>query len=175
MKRVFRAFAVTAFLIASAAGFVHAQSVDVSTTDDAIQTLDGKKLYFVELFTLPTADGGDLTTILAEQSTFRASANGSGIRYSERSSFHTLWNGLSIAVDPRDLGKLRRLSGLVELRGGVSSEMDRSGDSLKLIYAGYVRARRSGKRDTDICSFAIGDKRPLPIGALVADKAQFTV
>ena len=101
MKRVLRALAVTAFLIVSAAGFVHAQSVDVSTTDDAIQTLDGKRLYFVELLNSPTADGGDLATILAEQATFQASAGMSGIHYNERSAFHTLWNGLSIAVDPR--------------------------------------------------------------------------
>jgi subtilisin family serine protease len=128
MKRLFRALAVTAFLVASAAGFVHAQSVDVSTADNAIQTADGKRLYFVELLTAPTSDGGDLATILAEQATFRAAAGQSGIHYNEQMNYHTLWNGLSIAVDPKDLGKLRRMQNINAIYPVVVFQLDPSQD-----------------------------------------------
>ena len=116
MKRFFRAAGVVAFLIAINAGLVWSQeSVDISASDDAIQTADGKKLYFVELLNAPTSDGGDLTSILAEQATFRAAAGQSNIHYNERKAFHTLWNGLSIAVDSKDLGKLRRVADVAAL------------------------------------------------------------
>ena len=122
MKHVLRATAVVAFLIASMASFAWSQeepstgpSVEAAAAEDAILTAEGRRLYFVELTSAPTADGGDLATLLAEQSTFRAAAGNSGVRYTERKAFHTLWNGLSIAVDPRDLGKLRRVAGVSNL------------------------------------------------------------
>ena len=122
MKRLLTATAVVAFLIASAASFAWSQeeppsgpSVEFAAADDGILTLDGKRLYFVELESAPTADGGDLNTIMAQQATFRAAAGAAGISFTERKAFHTLWNGLSIAVDPRHLGKLRRVSGVANL------------------------------------------------------------
>lgn len=111
MKRFFRAVSVVAFLIATTAGAAWSQSVD-DELGEAISTVDGKKLYFVELNNPPTADGGDLTAILAEQSAFRGAANARGIGYTERSAHQKLWNGLSVAVDPKDLGKLRRMGGI---------------------------------------------------------------
>ena len=131
MKLVLRVLAGITFLIASAAGLSRAQSVDVTASDDAIQTADGKKLYFVELVNTPTVDGGDLATILAEQATFRAAAGASGIHYNERSAFHTLWNGLSIAVDPRDLGKLRRMQNINALYPVIQIDLPNDDSNLQ--------------------------------------------
>jgi len=122
MKRLFRATALVAFLIASIAGLAWSQeepppgsSVELSDAEDGILTTDGRRLYFVQLNSPPTSDGGDLATILSEQAAFRGASNASGIRYEERKAFHTLWNGLSVAVDPRDLGKLRRVANVANL------------------------------------------------------------
>ncbi len=112
MKRIIRAFGVAAFLIAITSGWAWSQSVDLTGSDQAVQTADGKQLYFVELLNAPTVDGGDLSTILAEQATFRTAATQANVHYNEQHAYHTLWNGLSIAVDPGDLGKLRRMANL---------------------------------------------------------------
>ncbi|TMQ73318.1 MAG: peptidase S8 [Candidatus Eisenbacteria bacterium] len=113
MKRFVRALGLIAIIIATTAGVARSQdSVDLSQSDGAIATADGKQIWFVELLNPPTTDGGDLGTILTEQSTFRTSATQAGVRYNEKYAFQNLWNGLSIAVDPKDLGKLRRMSSI---------------------------------------------------------------
>jgi len=63
----------------------------------------------------PTIESGDAAAIAAEHGAFRRAATAAGVRYRERRSFRRLWNGLTIAVQPRELGKLRRLSGVAEL------------------------------------------------------------
>src|SRR5262245_39968685 len=122
MKRFFRAIGVVAFLIAATTGAAWSQSVD-ELSGDAVTTVDGKKLYFVELNNPPTADGGDQSAIDAEQNAFLTAASGKGINYSVRGAFKKLWNGLSIAVDPKDLGKLRRMGGVKSLQPVVEMSL----------------------------------------------------
>lgn len=112
MKRFIRAVGVVAFLIATTAGAAWSQSSVDASMGEAVQTPEGQLLYFVGLNNPPTVEGGDEGSILAEQSAFLTAANNAGIHYSERGNFHKLWNGLTIAVDPKDLGKLRRMSGV---------------------------------------------------------------
>lgn len=56
----------------------------------------GTGAWFVELQGAPVADGGSVTTNKAEKAAFKAEATKAGVAYTERRSFDTLWNGLSI-------------------------------------------------------------------------------
>jgi minor extracellular serine protease Vpr len=112
MKRWFNsatAVALLAVVLAAQAWTQEEPAPEVTPEQHAVTLEDGSELWFVEMAGLPTADGGDLNSILAEQSVFRASAAQQGIRSQERKAFKTLWNGLSIAVHPGDLPKLRRI------------------------------------------------------------------
>lgn len=73
------------------------------------------QLWFVEFNGAPTADGGRLPTIALEQRNFRAEAATANIKFTERYSFHTLWNGVSIAIAPGQLPALTRLSSVKAL------------------------------------------------------------
>lgn len=112
MKRLFRAVATIALLVPFSAHPAWTQGEPNLTPEQvAVTTDDGSQLWFAEMSSPPTSDGGDLATILAEQATFRGAASLSGIRYQERKAFKNLWNGLSIAVHPSDIDKLRRVPG----------------------------------------------------------------
>ncbi|MFL6199597.1 MAG: S8 family serine peptidase [Thermoanaerobaculia bacterium] len=73
-------------------------------------TEDFASAWFVELRGTPAADGGSLADLTAEKKAFRAAARAAGVKYKERYSFDTLWNGLSVQVDEANLSKLTRLS-----------------------------------------------------------------
>ena len=91
MKRWFH-WAATVALIASgfAASSARAQAPpgDLPTAEEATVLEDGFQLWLVELSSLPTSDGGDLGSILAEQSTVRTAA----------SAFTTHWRAAAFAV-----------------------------------------------------------------------------
>lgn len=69
-------------------------------------------LWFVELASLPTADGTSLAKVLAEHAAFRAAAAAAGIEYTERRSFDVLFNGLSVAVSATNRNKMAQLAGV---------------------------------------------------------------
>ena len=75
-------------------------------------TNETPSLWFVELASPPTADGTSPAKIKSEQAAFRANARKSGLVYSERMAFSTLWNGLSIQVGASQLAALARLPGV---------------------------------------------------------------
>jgi len=83
-----------------------AQSVDTMApiTDD-----ETAALWFVELNSPPTADGGNQAATDADKRNFRAEAKQKGLKYQERLQFSKLFNGLSIKVDRSELAKLQRL------------------------------------------------------------------
>lgn len=110
MRHLLRFLAAVA-LTAAALQPVHAQ-VDPNPNEAPITLQDGSQLWFVEFSSLPVADGGSLVDVLAEQSAFRAGAGQAGVRYTERKAFQNLWNGLSVAVNPRDLPRLRSIAGV---------------------------------------------------------------
>ncbi len=68
--------------------------------------------WFVEFSSAPVADGGSLTKTKADKTNFRNAAKQFGIQFTERRSFDTLWNGISITVKPGDLNKLRVMPGV---------------------------------------------------------------
>lgn len=122
MKRLLRLAAAVGLLIAAVSSPVRAQ-IETGPAENPVTLDDGSELWFVEMAGLPQADGGDLATILAEQDAFRSSASQAGVGFAERKSFKGLWNGLSIAVSPRDLGKLRTLGTVAALYPVVAVEL----------------------------------------------------
>jgi minor extracellular serine protease Vpr len=71
--------------------------------------------WFVELASPPTADGTSLATVRKEKDAFRKNARLAGLGFTERYAFDTLWNGLSIEIDPADLARLARVTGVKNL------------------------------------------------------------
>jgi subtilisin family serine protease len=72
-------------------------------------------LWFVELKSRPAVEGTNPRLLAKEKKAFRAAARAAGLRFDERYAFDTLWNGLSIAIDPNDLGKLARIPGVAAI------------------------------------------------------------
>ena len=98
-----RTVLATALALASAASL--AQEVSVSSGESL-------GLWFVELTKAPVADGGSLSTVQAEQNAFRSAARAAGVVFSERRSFSSLFNGLSVQLSAADRAKLLSLPGV---------------------------------------------------------------
>ena len=71
------------------------------------------KLWFVELKSPPAIEGTSLRTLKEEKAAFRAAAKKAGLKYSKRFAFDTLWNGLSIQIEP---GKLATLASIKDIK-----------------------------------------------------------
>lgn len=69
-------------------------------------------MWFVEFSSAPLADGGSLTKTKADKTNFRKEAKKFGLQFTERRSFDTLWNGMSITIKSSDVNKLRVLAGV---------------------------------------------------------------
>ena len=72
-------------------------------------------IWFVELASAPAVKGTPPGLLKKEKDDFRKAAGKAGLKYSERFAFDTLWNGLSIQIDPADLGTLARVPGVKAL------------------------------------------------------------
>lgn len=99
------AFAAAALACASMA---MAQSLPVSSAE-------GAQAWFVELAGKPVADGANVATVLAEQAAFRAAAAQAGVVMTERRSFNSLFNGMSVVVSAAERAKLARVAGVKAL------------------------------------------------------------
>jgi minor extracellular serine protease Vpr len=82
------------------------------SAETGVMTDETPQLWFVELTSNPTADGAALTTVRAEKAAFRQNARRAGLVYTERYAFDSLFNGMSIRIDPSQLGKLMRIPGV---------------------------------------------------------------
>jgi minor extracellular serine protease Vpr len=99
----------TVVVFAASFGFAGAQQVP-DQVDQAQNELPDT--WFVELSSPPSADGTDDATLNNELNAFRAAAAAAGIVYTERQSFNTLWNGVSISANSAQVGKLQSLPGV---------------------------------------------------------------
>ncbi|MDC3982921.1 S8 family serine peptidase [Polyangium jinanense] len=70
------------------------------------------EFWFVELEEKPLLRGGSESLLLQQKVVFKAEAEKRGISYTERLSFHRLWNGLSIRVAPEHVAELARIPGV---------------------------------------------------------------
>ncbi|MFL6662432.1 MAG: S8 family serine peptidase [Rhizobacter sp.] len=96
---------VASLALASGLGAAQAQSLSALEAE-------GSRLWFVELSGAPVADGSTVAAVQAEKAAFRTAALQAGIRYTERRSFDTLFNGLSVDVHPADRAKLSQIPGV---------------------------------------------------------------
>ncbi|HUE84614.1 MAG TPA: S8 family serine peptidase [Vicinamibacterales bacterium] len=109
-----RRLCLTAVLIA-ALGTSHETTSGQSqgpATAVSITDMEFGDLWFVELTGAPAADGAPLGQVRAEKAAFRRAAAAARIPYQERLAFDTLWNGLSVRIDPDDVARLSRLDGV---------------------------------------------------------------
>ena len=113
MKRPFHGAALAAALVSSIL-FIAApapaqaqEAVDQVSQPEAVWSR-----WFVELTSAPTADGSSLATVRNEKAAFRKAAAQAGLQFTEKHAFDTLFNGLSIEIDPAQLGKLQRIDGV---------------------------------------------------------------
>ncbi len=68
--------------------------------------------YFVELSGKAVVDGGSKGALKMEKNAFRNAAKRAGVVFTERMAFDTLWNGVSVKIDPTQLSALLRLPGV---------------------------------------------------------------
>ena len=68
--------------------------------------------WFVELKSPPAVKGTSAATLKSEHDAFKANAAAAGVNYTERYSFSTLWNGLSVTVPRSQVGALHSISGV---------------------------------------------------------------
>ena len=99
----------TVLVVATTFGIAGAQQVP-DQVDQAQNELPDT--WFVELSSPPSADGTDSATLNNDLNAFRTAAAAAGIVYTERQSFQTLWNGVSINASSSQLGKLKSLPGV---------------------------------------------------------------
>lgn len=70
------------------------------------------QLYFVEFAGAPITEGGTREGTETEKRNFRANAREEGLKFSERRSFNTLFNGVTVKAAPGEAPKLSRLEGV---------------------------------------------------------------
>lgn len=75
-------------------------------------TAEGLNLYFVELNGKPIADGNSLANVRSEKSRFQAAAARAGVRFTQRRSYDTLFNGYAVAISAADRAKLAGVAGV---------------------------------------------------------------
>lgn len=85
---------------------------DVSDEAEGVAVDETPTLWLVELSGKASVDGGNTASLAAERQAFRAAAENAGVRFTERRSFNTLWNGVSVSVKPGDVTKLARMPGV---------------------------------------------------------------
>jgi minor extracellular serine protease Vpr len=103
---------VAALLVAMRRPIVSAQSGGGDQNSVAASTDETSDLWFVELSSPPIADGTSLAQVRQEKAAFRSAAAAARLPYTERYAFDTLWNGLSVRIDRRDLAALSRTAGV---------------------------------------------------------------
>lgn len=69
-------------------------------------------VWFVELSGAPATSKAGKNALAAERKAFRAAAQSAGVSFTERYTFDTLWNGMSINVSADDIKKIRGIQGV---------------------------------------------------------------
>ncbi|MCL7452542.1 MAG: S8 family serine peptidase [Anaerolineae bacterium] len=88
--------------------------------------------WFVQLASPPGVDGTPPGFLKKEKDGFRNAAAKAGLQFTERYAFDTLWNGLSVKINPADLGKLARIPGVTALYPVVAVSLPEPTDGEEL-------------------------------------------
>jgi minor extracellular serine protease Vpr len=68
--------------------------------------------WFVELSSPPGVKGTSPAKLKAERDAFKANATADGVKFKERFSYDSLWNGLSVSVAPSEVAALESVPGV---------------------------------------------------------------
>jgi minor extracellular serine protease Vpr len=68
--------------------------------------------WFVELASPPAVKGTSKAQLKAERDAFKANANADGVKYTERYSYDSLWNGISVSAAPSKVAALGSIPGV---------------------------------------------------------------
>ena len=68
--------------------------------------------WFVELSSPPAVKGTSNAVLKAEHDAFKANAAADGLKVTERYSYDSLWNGVSVSVAPSQVAALRSVPGV---------------------------------------------------------------
>ncbi len=121
------ALALSVGLVAQSSDQVIPVQDSVAASEVAVARNETPQLWFVELSSAPAADGTSLAALEQEEEAFHAAAGAAGIRYSERRHFRSLFNGLSIRADARNLSRLRSLPGVQAVYPVITVTRDQEG------------------------------------------------
>ena len=113
---MFLALATTAALVAGVRPAGQEPQPEQTVADVQEQrAAESTDLWFVELASPPAADGTARSALQAEHAAFRRAAARARLAYQERFAFSTLWNGLSVRIDPADVAALARIEGVTNV------------------------------------------------------------
>ena len=121
MKRIFILFTVMLLVIVAFVSVAMADGVVPVEPLVPPPDVDGgsgefidetSQYWFVEFASPPTANGTKLNQVKQEKANFHAAAKKAGLQYTERYSFDTLWNGISISINLADVNKLAAMPGV---------------------------------------------------------------
>lgn len=107
MKKSLHAALVCSALVLSF-GIASANAQESISASEA----ENDNLYFVELSGNPTADGNSVANIRAEKTRFQSAATAAGVRFTERDSYETLFNGYAVRANPSERAALATLPGV---------------------------------------------------------------
>jgi minor extracellular serine protease Vpr len=68
--------------------------------------------WLVQLSGAPTADGNSTANVKAQHKAFRDAAKAAGVKYSEKRSYSSLFNGFAIRASASQLAKIRSIAGV---------------------------------------------------------------
>src|SRR5215471_899446 len=102
----------TASLSAMAQNVPLAPADPAPSVNDTQLTNETPQLWFVELASPPSADGGNRATLASERAAFVSEAQKARLNYTLRHTYESLFHGFSVKIAPSDLGKLSRIPGV---------------------------------------------------------------
>src|SRR6185437_10602939 len=68
--------------------------------------------WFVELASPPGVKGTSPAKLKAERDAFKANADADGVKFKQRYSYDSLWNGVSVSIAPSQVGALESVPGV---------------------------------------------------------------
>jgi minor extracellular serine protease Vpr len=108
MKKSLTAAAMCSALVLSF-GLATAQAQE---SVSALEAENSNNLYFVELAGKPAADGNSLASVRAEKARFISAATAEGVRFTQRRSYETLFNGYAVQASPSMRARLANVAGV---------------------------------------------------------------
>ncbi len=89
-----------------------AQNADVVSDVEDVAVDETARIWFVEFDSAPAVEGASAAALAEDKRSYRSAAARARLQYQERYSFGTLWNGMSVQINPDHVAKLARLPGV---------------------------------------------------------------